>query len=78
MQFKKILVFFGFIIIILGGIYFLMSPYQNCLRTVDEKIEEVRNKLATETDINQRETIKLEQEKLVHQRGFGCFERTNW
>ncbi len=31
-----------------------MSPYQNCLRTVEIKIEEVRNKLATEIDIKTR------------------------
>ena len=31
-----------------------MSPYQNCRRTVEIKIEEVRNKLATETDVKTR------------------------
>ena len=31
-----------------------MSPYQNCLRTVEIKIKEVRNKLATETDVKTR------------------------
>ena len=50
MNFKQILVIISVITIILGGLYYLMSPYQNCLRTVEIKIEEVRNKLATETD----------------------------
>ena len=51
MNFKQILVIISVITIILGGLYYLMSPYQNCLRTVEIKIEEVRNKLATETDV---------------------------
>ena len=50
---------------IIGGIYYFISPYQNCLRTVDKKIEEVRNKLATETDVKTRE--ELEQERLINQ-----------
>ena len=54
MNFKQILVIVGVITIILGGLYYFMSPYQNCLRTVEIKIEEVRNKLATETDVKTR------------------------
>ncbi|HAF89737.1 MAG: hypothetical protein CL918_06315 [Deltaproteobacteria bacterium] len=54
MNFKQILVIISVITIILGGLYYLMSPYQNCLRTVEIKIEEVRNKLATETDVKTR------------------------
>ena len=54
MNFKQILVIISVITIILGGLYYLMSPYQNCRRTVEIKIEEVRNKLATETDVKTR------------------------
>ena len=54
MNFKQILVIISVITIILGGLYYLMSPYQNCLRTVEIKIEEVRNKLATKTDVKTR------------------------
>ena len=54
MNFKQILVIISVITIILGGLYYLMSPYQNCLRTIEIKIEEVRNKLATETDVKTR------------------------
>ena len=54
MNFKQILVIISVITIILEGLYYLMSPYQNCLRTVEIKIEEVRNKLATETDFKTR------------------------
>ena len=64
--------------VIIGGIYYFISPYQNCLRTVDKKIEEVRNKLATETDVKKREGLELEQEGLINQRKFGCMERTSW
>ena len=78
MIFKQILVIIGFITIIIGGFYYFMSPYQNCLRTVDKKIEEVRNKLATETDVNTRVDLESEQEGLFNLREFGCMERTNW
>ena len=78
MSFKQILVIVGVITIIIGGLYYFMSPYQNCLRTVEIKIEEVRNKLATETDINRRAELESEQEEFFNQREFGCMERTNW
>ena len=78
MNFKQILVIIGVVTIIIGGLYYLMSPYQNCLRTVEIKIEEVRNKLATETDVKKREGLELEQEGLINQRKFGCSERTSW
>ena len=78
MHFKQILVIIGVITIIIGGFYYFMSPYQNCIRTVDKKIEEVRNKLATETDVNTRVELESEQEGLFNQREFDCMERTNW
>ena len=65
-------------IVIIGGFYYFISPYQNCLRRVDEKIEEVRNKLATETDVKKREGLELEQEGLINQREFGCSGKTSW
>ena len=77
MNFKQILVIFGVITMVIGGLYYFMSPYQNCLRTVEIKIEEVRNKLATETDINRRAELESEQEEFFNQREFGCMERTN-
>ena len=55
-----------------------MSPYQNCLRTADKKIEEVRNKLATETDVKTREELELEQEGLINQTKFDCSKSTSW
>ena len=78
MNFKQILVIISVITIILGGLYYLMSPYQNCLRTVEINIEEVRNKLATETDVNTRVELEIEQEGFFNKREFGCIERTNW
>ena len=78
MNFKQILVINGIITIIIGGLYYLMSPYQNCLRTVEIMIEEVRNELATETDVNRRVELESEQEGFFNQRKFGCMERTNW
>tara|TARA_B100000700_G_C15032284_1_gene851189 strand:+ start:1820 stop:2056 length:237 start_codon:yes stop_codon:yes gene_type:complete len=78
MQFKNIFLILSVITIIVAVLYFLISPYQNCYREVGRKIEVVRNKLATETDFKKRENFELEQEKLIQQIEFGCFERTKW
>ena len=64
---KLILVIIAVIAIIIGGGYYFMSPYQKCLRTVDKRIVEVRNKLATETDIDRRVELESEQEGLFNQ-----------
>ena len=68
-------VYIGVIAIIIGGVYYLKSPYQNCVRSTDIKVEEVRNKLATETDINTRVELESEQEGLFNQR-LRCKEKT--
>jgi len=63
---------------ILVVLYYFTSPYQNCLRNVEVEIGEVRNKLATETDLSLRAKLELEQEVSLNQREFGCLEMTNW
>ena len=68
-------VYIGVIAIIIGGVYYLNSPYQNCVRSTDIKVEEVRNKLATETDINTSVELESEQEGLFNQR-WNCKEKT--
>jgi len=78
MNFKQILVIIGVITIIIGGLYYFMSPYQNCLRTVEIKIEEVRNKLATETNLNTRKELEKDNIKLIEERNIGCSENTTW
>ena len=78
MNFKQILVIIGVITIILGGLYYLMSPYQNCLRTVEIKIEEVRNKLATETDVTKRDELELENKDLISQKKSECSDQFSW
>ena len=68
-------VYIGVVAIIIGGVYYLMSPYQNCVRAVDKKIEEARNELATETDVNSRVELESEQEGLFNRR-WSCKEKT--
>jgi len=72
---RKASVCIGVFAIIIGGVYYFMSPYQNCVRTIDKKIEEVRNKLATETDVNTRVELESEQEGLFNKR-LSCKEKT--
>ena len=68
-------VYIGVIAIIIGGVYYLNSPYLNCVRSTDIKVEEVRNKLATETDVNTRVELESELEGLFNQR-LSCKEKT--
>ena len=78
MNLKQILIITGFIILIIGGFYYTMSPYQNCIRDIDKRIEEVRNKLATETDVTKRDKLELENKDLIGQRESECSERSDW
>ena len=75
MNSKQILVIIGVIAIIIGGVYYLKSPYQNCVRSTDNKVEEVRNKLATETDVKTRVELESEKERLFNQR-WSCKNKT--
>ena len=74
MNLKQILIITGLIILIIGGFYYTMSPYQNCIRDIDKRIEEVRNKLATETDVKKRDELELENEDFITQRKSDCLE----
>ena len=78
MNLKQILKITGLIILIIGGFYYTMSPYQNCIRDIDKRIEEVRNKLATETDVTKRDKLELENKDLIAQRESECSERSDW
>ena len=78
MNLKQILIITGLIILIIGGFYYTMSPYQNCIRDIDKRIEEVRNKLATETDLTKRDKLELENKDLISQRESECSERSDW
>ena len=78
MNLKQILIITGLIILIIGGFYYTMSPYQNCIRDIDKRIEEVRNKLATETDVKKRDELELQNEDLITQRKSDCLEKSDW
>ena len=62
----------------IGGFYYTMSPYQNCIRDIDKRIEEVRNKLATETDVTKRDELELENQVLISQKKSECSEQSSW
>ena len=78
MNLKQILIITGFIILIIGGFYYTMSPYQNCIRDIDKRIEEIRNKLATETDVTKRDELELENKDLISKRESEFSERSDW
>ena len=62
----------------IGSFYYTMSPYQNCIRDIDKRIEEVRNKLATETDVTKRDKLELENIDLISQKKSECSEQFSW
>ena len=62
----------------IGGFYYTMSPYQNCIRDIDKRIEEVRNKLATETDVTKRDELELENKDLIRQKKSECSDQFSW
>ena len=55
-----------------------MSPYQNCIRDIDKRIEEVRNQLATETDVTKRVELELENKNLISQKKSECSKQSRW
>ena len=62
----------------IGGFYYTMSPYQNCIRNIDKRIEEVRNKLATENYVTKRDELEHENKDLISQKKSECSERFSW
>ena len=62
----------------IGGFYYTMSPYQNCIRDIEKRIEEVRNKLATETDVTKRDELELENKNLISQKKSECSVQFSW
>ena len=78
MKSNQILIITSIIILIIGGFYYTMSPYQNCIRDIDKRIEEVRNKLATETDVTKRDELELENQDLISQKKSECSEQSSW
>ena len=78
MKLNQKLIITSLIILLIGGFYYTMSPYQNCIRDIEKRIEEVRNNLATETDITKRDKLELENKDLMSQRESECSEQSDW
>ncbi len=78
MKSNQILIITSIIILMIGGFYYTMSPYQNCVRTIDKRIEEIRNQLATETDVTKRDELELENKDLISQKKSKCSDQFSW
>ena len=68
MKSNQILIITSIIILMIGGFYYTMSPYQNCDRAINKRIEDVRNQLATETDVTKRDELELKNKDLISQK----------
>ena len=62
----------------IGGFYYTISPYQNCIGDIDKKIEELRNILATETDVTKRDELELENKNLITRKKSECSDQFSW
>ncbi len=78
MKSNQILIITSITILMIGGFYYTMSPYQNCIRDIDKRIEEVRNKLATETDVTKRDELELENKNLITRKKSECSKQSRW
>jgi len=78
MKSNQILIIMSIIILMIGGFYYTMSPYQNCIKDIDKRIQEVRNKLATETDVTKRDELELENQDLISKKKSECSEQSSW
>ena len=78
MKSNQILIITSIIILIIGGFYYTMSPYQNCIRAIDKRIEDVRNQHATETDVTKRDELELENKDLISQKKSECSKQSRW
>ena len=78
MKSNQILIITSIIILMIGGFYYTMSPYQNCVRAIDKRIEEVRNQLATETDVTKRNELELKNNDLISKKNSECSEQSSW
>ena len=78
MKLNQILIITSIIILMIGGFYYTMSPYQNCVRAIDKRIEDVRNQLATETDVTKRDELELENKDLISQKKSECSDQFSW
>ena len=78
MKLNQILIITSIIILMIGGFYYTMSPYQNCIRDIDKRIEDVRNQLATETDVTKRDELELENKDLISQEKSECSDQFSW
>ena len=78
MKSNQILIITSIIILMIGGYYYTISPYLNCIREIDKRIEEVRNQLATETDVTKRDELELENKDLISQKKSECSVQFSW
>ena len=78
MKSNQILIITSIIILMIGGFYYTMSPYQNCIREIDKRIEKIRNQLATVTDVTKRDELELENKNLISQIKSKCSEQSSW
>ena len=60
------------------GVEFLHIQQADQKQWVQERIEEVRNQLATETDVTKRDELELENKNLISQKKSECSDQFSW
>ena len=78
MNFKIKLIYLIIIMIIIVGIYYFLSPYQNCILIIKKKIDKLNIVLATEVNQDLREILQEKIYKLNEEKYKICSENNNW
>ena len=80
---KQNLIYIGFIGLIIFGLYYFMSPYQNCIRLGEESLTTTYNKMQSlpEGDISQikkKDYNKITLSERIRKMKIQCIGGTSW
>ena len=77
MNFKQILVIIVVITIIIGGLYYFMSPYQNCIRIQEERINAKYKKWRINENFTKKDKQRKIDDELIDSK-IRCIGGTSW
>jgi hypothetical protein len=74
---KQNLIYIGFIALIIFGMYYFMSPYQNCIRLGEEVVNYEYQKRKKNTNFKREEVEKYLFDETMRSKGT-CLRATSW
>ena len=71
---KQNLIYIGFFALIIWGMYYFMSPYQNCIRLAEDAVNASKGEYKNYT----KEGRKTKFARDLRDAKFACIRRTSW